>query len=617
MQVKKLFIALILGLGLTLSLVLALSTVEGWLLGGGLLGGGLSVVRAVDIGVQTYNDGVAIDGKCMLREAIIAANTNAPVDTCAAGGADDNISLKTATYVLTVTGTGDDLGLTGDLDITDTLTIEGVGPGNTIIDASGVISDRVFDIQVGAGMVVISGVTIINGNVTGDGGGIRSRAANLTLINVEVISNAASTSGGGVYVYQGSATLNGGQILSNTADSMGGGVFAQECSAALSGTNIFSNTANDGGGLYILSGSVTLNGGQILSNTASYGGGVCVAGFAASGDGVFTQTGDSIIAYNIAGNRGGGVYVNDAEASATLNDGQILSNTADYGGGVYVWGGSVTLSGGQIVRNTASDGSGGGVSVWGGSAVLNGGQILSNAAHYDGGGLSVAGGSSLALNDGQIFGNTAERFGGGMYVDGSATLSGGQVVSNTANGLIGRGGGGIYHRGGTLALLNTTVSRNRATTGGGGGIWNYNGTSVLTCTTIASNTAAAGGGGIHWMSGTISLQNSIVAHNGAANCAGTLTSNGHNLDSGTTCGFTASGDITGTDPLLGPLVEDGGTLVHPLLEGSPAIDAGVCVAGITTDQRGVTRPQGAGCDIGAYEWAWYKIYLPLVLNNYQ
>jgi len=75
-------------------------------------------------------------------------------------------------------------------------------------------------------------------------------------------------------------------------------------------------------------------------------------------------------------------------------------------------------------------------------------------------------------------------------------------------------------------------------------------------------------------------------------------------------------DVSNTDPLLGPLSDDGGTLVHPLLEGSPAIEGGVCIAGVTGDQRGVRRPEGARCDVGAYEWVWRKVYLPLVVRNW-
>jgi uncharacterized repeat protein (TIGR01451 family) len=78
---------------------------------------------------------------------------------------------------------------------------------------------------------------------------------------------------------------------------------------------------------------------------------------------------------------------------------------------------------------------------------------------------------------------------------------------------------------------------------------------------------------------------------------------GHNLDSGNTCGFVEPGDLQNTDPLLGPLANNGGpTQTHALLPGSPAIDAGgECIA--FPDQRGVVRPQGAACDIGAYELA--------------
>lgn len=82
-----------------------------------------------------------------------------------------------------------------------------------------------------------------------------------------------------------------------------------------------------------------------------------------------------------------------------------------------------------------------------------------------------------------------------------------------------------------------------------------------------------------------------------------MTSLGHNLDSGSTCGFASPGDLSNTDPKLGPLQNNGGfTATHALLPGSPAIDAGSpdCPP-LAIDQRGVARPQGPACDIGAYE----------------
>ena len=97
------------------------------------------------------------------------------------------------------------------------------------------------------------------------------------------------------------------------------------------------------------------------------------------------------------------------------------------------------------------------------------------------------------------------------------------------------------------------------------------------------------------------LINTIVADATAlGNCGGSIGSGGHNLDSDGTCGFGAASDRVGVAPLLGALANNGGpTDTRALLEGSPAIDAGGgCSA---TDQRGVPRPAGGGCDIGAFE----------------
>ena len=143
MQIKNSLMAFVLGLGLTLALMLALSTVEGWLLGGGRL----PVARAASFTVTKKSDGNdgACDADCSLREAIVAANSN---------GEADIITLGLGRFGLTITGTGENAAATGDLDVTGPLTITGRGPGQTIIDASGVISDRVFDVRPGAGTVV-------------------------------------------------------------------------------------------------------------------------------------------------------------------------------------------------------------------------------------------------------------------------------------------------------------------------------------------------------------------------------------------------------------------------------------------------------------------------------
>jgi pectin methylesterase-like acyl-CoA thioesterase len=97
--------------------------------------------------------------------------------------------------------------------------------------------------------------------------------------------------------------------------------------------------------------------------------------------------------------------------------------------------------------------------------------------------------------------------------------------------------------------------------------------------------------------GTLTIRNTIVANGPGANCTGGVTDGGNNLQfPGTSCGAT----VPVVDPLLGPLQNNGGpTSTRALLQDSPALDAGNNCA--LVDQRGVPRPQGSACDIGAYE----------------
>ena len=101
------------------------------------------------------------------------------------------------------------------------------------------------------------------------------------------------------------------------------------------------------------------------------------------------------------------------------------------------------------------------------------------------------------------------------------------------------------------------------------------------------------------------MSHTIIAGNVPGDCSGGVVSLGFNLDSDNTCNLSPSTDLPGTDPLLGPLQDNGGpTETHALLPGSPAIDLSLAIGepcGGGTDQRGVPRPQGLGCDIGAFE----------------
>ena len=130
------------------------------------------------------------NGKLSLREAITKANTTAGADV---------IVLPAGVFKITLAGAGEDANVTGDFDITDTLTIQGAGAGLTIIDGQQL--DRVFDVLGTAPSsikVVLQGLTVRNGNVTGHGGGIRVGNADLVVRDCVVTGNRASGNGGGI-----------------------------------------------------------------------------------------------------------------------------------------------------------------------------------------------------------------------------------------------------------------------------------------------------------------------------------------------------------------------------------------------------------------------------------
>jgi hypothetical protein len=179
-------------------------------------------------------------------------------------------------------------------------------------------------------------------------------------------------------------------------------------------------------------------------------------------------------------------------------------------------------------------------------------------------------------------------------------------------------GGGVYQASGPLTLKNATLSGNLAEMGGGlylnGGNANLNNLTI-TQNAVTSAAVYAYGGGMYVVNAaTLSLRNSIIAGNTAdlgKDCSGVVDSGGNNLIGWADgCSISAgNGNLLGTrtapiDALLGVLRNNGGpTFTHALLTGSPAIDAGNPATCLATDQRGVARPAGAACDIGAFEGA--------------
>jgi CSLREA domain-containing protein len=233
--------------------------------------------------------------------------------------------------------------------------------------------------------------------------------------------------------------------------------------------------------------------------------------------------------------------------------------------------------------------------------------------------FEVGSGAKLTLANLTVADGVATAGGGLFNNSGTVNVFNSTFSGNTASDDFGGDGGGIFNTFGTLRVTNSTFSGNSATESAtfasfGGGIQSGGIGSTLTVTnsTFSENSATDGGG---ISTGAATLRNTIMANNTAAaggseNCAGTITDGGYNIDDGTTCGFsTTNNSQPSTDPLLDPngLQDNGGpTKTIKLQALSPARNAipegtNGCGTEVTTDQRGVIRPQGEGCEIGSFE----------------
>ena len=274
--------------------------------------------------------------------------------------------------------------------------------------------------------------------------------------------------------------------------------------------------------------------------------------------------------------------------STTLRNATISNNSAfDEGGGIY--NDSVLIVTKSIIMGNIADDQGGGIRNRFGKATIIDSTISNNMSGTGGGGIRNS--SSLILINSTIYANEAGWSGGG-------------IQNNLAS---------------SITLSNATISGNIAKVDGGG-VYNVGGGAItMTNTTINANRAEFNGGSIFNVDGTASIINTIVTNNDRGNdCFGVLTSNGHNISSDGTCtALTATGDMVGTNPLLGLLQDNGGdTLTHALLLGSPAVDAGDDTACPATDQRGMSRTERPPCDIGAYERPLEMTHLPIILKDW-
>ena len=260
-----------------------------------------------------------------------------------------------------------------------------------------------------------------------------------------------------------------------------------------------------------------------------------------------------------------------------------------------------------IANSIVSDNSGPGVSngAFMASATVT---ILDSKLIGNGGGIYTSGfegGTNVTVGNSTISGNSAD-LGGGIYSYWSAVT----IVNSTLSGnSAGTSGGGIYAEGPLVEISNSTISGNSAGSSGGAIFNNTFGYVRIDNSTLNGNSAGSGGG--FYTVGGVDVSNTIL--NAGAfgenifNNGGVVTSYGYNLSSDDGGGYlTGTGDQINTDPLLGPLQNNGGpTFTHALLLRSPAIDAGdpSFTPPPSYDQRGspFVRVFSGRIDIGSFE----------------
>ncbi|MDZ4770841.1 MAG: choice-of-anchor Q domain-containing protein, partial [Chloroflexota bacterium] len=366
------------------------------------------------------------------------------------------------------------------------------------------------------------------------------------------------------YVPGGHLRLND-MTLRNANVSGDGGALMALGALTLNNVSFNNNNSLNGGAIYINSGVLTVTGGTFSDNSASTGGAIAVRG----------STGSTLV-------------------GVTLD-----TNTAQRGGGLFVGNASIAVANSQIINNDALGGA------------------------SQGGGVYVEDGGSLSIETTLIRNNLAGQSGGAIYSEGDMLLFATTVDANVSNNF----GGNIHTCSGTgdqTQITASTISNANDDFGGIGVQTCNNDTTLITNSTISSNgtgvahtggaslnirfsTLADNGTGIS-STGSVNLHSALIAGN-SNNCFGTIVATGTNVSSDSSCGsgpsmqFVSIGTI-----LLGPLQNNGGTtLTHYLADASAIrnliIPANCTILGspLTRDQRGVTRPAGAGCEPGSTE----------------
>ena len=311
---------------------------------GGILLAFSSFAGGAVIDVTTTEDELEDDGLCSLREAVIASNTDLPsgamAGECIAGSGTDTIVLLAETYNLTREGGGEDAAMAGDLDILDSVVIQGAGQDATLIYGNDI--DRVFHVRNVPDdiTVTLADLVVSHGTVNGGGGAILNRK-NLILDSVWVFKSTA-TDGGGVFS-SGSLQMTSCLVSGNVSEDDGAGLFiSPEGDAVITSSTITNQVAGGTGGGIFNDGFLALETSTVEFNQSVWGGGIH-----SRGDMTMAR---STVGFNAVLQFGGGIA---NEGTASIRNSTISSNEApSHGGNI------ANLAGGdlELVHVTISDG---------------------------------------------------------------------------------------------------------------------------------------------------------------------------------------------------------------------------------------------------------------------
>lgn len=555
------------------------------------------------------NDGACDAAHCTLREAVIAANT------CSAH-TSYTIQLPAGDYELSLRGPDS----RGDLNVDQGIEIIGMGasPADTVIRGEDTWVNSIFFISSDA-RLDLENLTIRGGNTAANGGAIYNEGI---LETKEVIfsDNRAEGNGGAIY-NAGSAWIEDGSMTGNQAfgeRSCGGGIY-NIGNIDVYGMEIGNNKAVMGGGICNwIEGEVDVEESDIHDNSLTTyrgsGGGIYDVGQQ------FIISGGTTLRHNTAGlEPGGGVFagwgggIYSAGNDLYLYTVTITNNTASIGGGIYADTSLVELhvqdvrvEGNRAMEHQAGE------SQFGGGAPPGG----------QGGGLALFLEGHFQILDSLIGHNFADVSGGGLYVerDTSPPVNTANLITHTS--IIensSSSAGGIFVKNSNLFIGNTTLSNNRIFGAESTGLAVHvgpEGSVVMQSVTVAYHSGAA-----IFAEGRVLFRNTLLANN-EADCSGERSHfqslGGNGGDRTVSCNFLRADDLSSVTSFVSgpgflPLTEVGRTTwVHPLLPMHPAVDFipeaqcevtedNLVFVGTQTDQRHVDRPQGAGCDIGAFE----------------